>query len=85
MNNIKLEAMRDKIEEILSNHNMKGLLNRQRCIKELLDLYNVSKPLGYDPDKECIVNGITCSDKDYQGWKMSSFETIEGYLHAIGK
>ena len=63
----------------------KQYLKTYMNVVKKLNIPPVSKSLGYDPDKVCIVNGVTCSDKDYQGWKMSSFETIEGYLHAIGK
>tara|TARA_R110000765_G_scaffold412633_1_gene512364 strand:- start:109 stop:327 length:219 start_codon:yes stop_codon:yes gene_type:complete len=60
--------------------NGKTTVTEKQC-----NINSVSKSLGYDPSKVWFVNGRPCSDKEYQGWKMSSFETIEGYLHAIGK
>ena len=43
MSNIKLEAMKEKIKDVLEKHYFGRNRIEENCANELLDLYNVSK------------------------------------------
>jgi hypothetical protein len=50
--------MEKEIEEILRKHNLKGILPMQRCKRELLNLFSVSKKLCDCEKPKYILNEV---------------------------
>jgi hypothetical protein len=59
-------------------------IKRNRVEKNVV-LDNVSKSLPDPPSTTHVIGGIECTDREFQGWRASSFDTISDYLYAIGK